>query len=473
VDDYGMRNTRTFALLALTTAGVLWGTTVPMTKVALGWLGPGWLAVVRFAIAALLLAIPARRQLRAAFTPAILGWGAAGFGVVLVVQNAGVARTSVSHGSLLNASIPILVAIIAAVSGKSRIGALSWTGFALATAGVIVVASGDGGSATMAGDGLVLASVGLCAAFVAAQPRMLAGRDPMAVTAVQFAAGAVVALPFALGFDGLPAAPTSTGPVLAVAGLIVGGTLLPFTLLAHGQARVAPEVAGAFLNLEPLVGALAGFVLFGDPAGVVQVLGALGVLGGIGLTAAPLLPFRLPRPSLPRPSLALLRGSSGKNGAGNHYFREVVAKDGRRLGVGAAGQPVRSGAGIQRQRSRPDVGGVVLAQTAQHDTPRFGPAERPPRGQERQREQAPRDIRIRRQKRGGRQYDGRVYRGVVGDRGGQAVRDQRRRDRLLGEQRGDLVEGVGHRGRGRRVGGRHRAGPEQHRGLGHERRPPR
>src|SRR6185437_4897458 len=219
VDDCGMRNTRTFALLALTTAGVLWGTTVPMTKVALGWLGPGWLAVVRFAIAALLLAIPARRQLRAALTPSILGWGAAGFGVVLVVQNAGVARTSVSHGSLLNASIPILVAIIAAVSGKSRIGALSWSGFALATAGVIVVASGDGGSATLTGDGLVLASVGLCAAFVAAQPRLLAGRNPMAVTAVQFAAGAVVALPFALGFDGPLAAPTSTGPVLAVAGL--------------------------------------------------------------------------------------------------------------------------------------------------------------------------------------------------------------------------------------------------------------
>jgi len=417
-----MRNTRTFALLALTTAGVLWGTTVPMTKVALGWLGPGWLAVVRFAIAALLLAIPARRQLRAALTPAILGWGAAGFGVVLVVQNAGVARTSVSHGSLLNASIPILVAIIAAVSGKSRIGALSWTGFALATAGVIVVASGDGGSATLTGDGLVLASVGLCAAFVAAQPRLLAGRDPMAVTAVQFAAGGLIALPFAIGFDTPLAAPTSLGPVLAVAGLIVGGTLLPFTLLAYGQARVAPEVAGAFLNLEPLVGALAGFALFGDPAGIVQVLGALAVLGGIGLTAAPLLPIR------------------------------------RR---------------IQRQRSAADLGGGVLAQTAQHDAPRLGPAQRPPRGQERQREQPARDVVVRRQKRGSRQYNGWVYRGVVGDRGGQAVGDARRRDRLLGQQRGDLVEGVGHRGRGRRVGTRHRGGPEQQRGLGHKRRPPR
>jgi O-acetylserine/cysteine efflux transporter len=38
----------------------------------------------------------------------------------------------------------------------------------------------------------------------------------------------------------------------------VGGTLLPFTLFAYAQGRVSPEVAGAFLNLEPLVGAVAG-----------------------------------------------------------------------------------------------------------------------------------------------------------------------------------------------------------------------
>ncbi len=314
-----MRNTRNFALVALTTAGVLWGTTVPLTKVALGWLGPGWLVVVRFAIAALLLAIPARRHLRAAFTPAILGWGAAGFGVVLVVQNAGVARTSVSHGALLNASIPILVAVIAAASGKSRISALSWTGFAVATAGVAVVATGGGGSATLTGDGLVLASVGLCAAFVAAQPGMLAGRDPMAVTAVQFAAGAVVALPLALWLDAPVSAPSGIVPVLTVVALVLGGTLVPFTLLAYGQARVAPEVAGAFLNLEPLVGALAGFMIFGDPAGIAQVLGALAVLGGIGLTAAPLLRHRGGHTS---PEVVATEGVRG------HYLPEVVATDG-------------------------------------------------------------------------------------------------------------------------------------------------
>src|SRR4051812_9757002 len=125
-----MRQHRSFALIALTTAGLLWGTTVPLTKVALGWLGPGWLTVVRFAIAALLLAIPARRHLRAALTGPVLAWGAAGFGIVLIGQNAGIERTSVSHAALLVGSVPIMVALMALATGRSRVGPLSWAGFA-------------------------------------------------------------------------------------------------------------------------------------------------------------------------------------------------------------------------------------------------------------------------------------------------------------------------------------------------------
>ena len=58
-------NRRTFA--ALIGAGLLWGTTVPLSKLALHWLPPGWLTFVRFAVAAAILLPAARHQLRAAF----------------------------------------------------------------------------------------------------------------------------------------------------------------------------------------------------------------------------------------------------------------------------------------------------------------------------------------------------------------------------------------------------------------------
>ena len=41
---------------------------------------------------------------------------------------------------------------------------------------------------------------------------------------------------------------------------------------------VAPELAGAFLNLEPLVGTAAGALAFGDPFGPLQLLGGAVIL---------------------------------------------------------------------------------------------------------------------------------------------------------------------------------------------------
>src|SRR4051795_9872605 len=72
------------ALIALTAAGLAWGLTVPMSKVVLGWLDPAWTTVARFGIAAPVLALLARGQLRKNLDPSIIAWGGLGFGVVIV-----------------------------------------------------------------------------------------------------------------------------------------------------------------------------------------------------------------------------------------------------------------------------------------------------------------------------------------------------------------------------------------------------
>src|SRR5580692_1847478 len=71
----------TRAVAALAAAGVAWGTSVPLSKAALGWLPPGWLVVARFALAAaVLFATVDRSALRAALRGPVLAWGAAGLG---------------------------------------------------------------------------------------------------------------------------------------------------------------------------------------------------------------------------------------------------------------------------------------------------------------------------------------------------------------------------------------------------------
>lgn len=271
-------------LTALAAAGLLWGLTVPLSKLSLAWLGPAWLTVVRFGLSAPLLAAVGRRTLRKALVPRVAVSGAIGFGAVILLQNAGVERTSVSHAAVILGAVPVLVALIAAAFGHAPARPRAWGGFAMALGGIALIA-GTGGGATAAGDLLVLASAVLSAAFIVAQPRLLKGQAPASVTAVQFAAGALVALPIAAVTSGVPPAPANAAPLLTVAALWLVGTVAPFWLFAFGQSRVTADVAGAFVNLEPLVGAAIGWLAFGDAAAPQQVAGVVAVLGGIVLSS--------------------------------------------------------------------------------------------------------------------------------------------------------------------------------------------
>ncbi len=361
------------ALVALTVAGLLWGSTVPLSKIALGWLPPGWLTAIRFAVAAAVLLTATRSRLRAAWSPAVLASGAVGYGGTVLLQNAGITRTSVSHAALLIGTAPVLVAIVAAVWHRSVARPMAWGGFAVSLAGVGLVAVGGGGGANLGGDGMVLASVLLSAVFTVGQTRLLRGRDPFAVTAVQFLGAALATAPLSALTEGVPPAPAHPATLLAVVALIVGGTLLPFTLFAFGQSRLPAEIAGAFLNIEPLVGAVAGVVAFGNPAGPAQMGGGAAILGGIALSSARRpgrRPARAPGalPSVAVQDLAVGAGGPDALDRDDSLSHPLPAGD-RRCSVAARPAAARHPAGLLRPGRRRGTG----------QPPRIG--RRRPRGQ--------------------------------------------------------------------------------------------
>jgi drug/metabolite transporter (DMT)-like permease len=271
------------ALLALTAAGLMFGLTVPLSKVALGWLDPAWLAAARFGLAAPVLVVVAWRSLRPALTVRVAAWGAAGYGAMVVLQNLGVERTSVTHAAIIFGAVPVLVAAGSVLAGRAAAGPAAWSGFGVALAGVVLVA-GSGGDASLTGDALVVASAVLGSALIVVQGELLDGRDPVAVTAVQMGAAGLFSLAFALPTP-LPAVAPTASQALALGALISVGSLIPFALYAYGQARVSAELAGAFVNLEPVVGVAAGVLAFGNPFGSWQALGAALVLAGLALSA--------------------------------------------------------------------------------------------------------------------------------------------------------------------------------------------
>ena len=191
-----MNTNRRLAVAALVAAGLLWGTTVPLSKLALEWLPTGWLTATRFGLAAAILLAVVRRTRpgrgeagrpglrtaarpgsRTAWSPTVLVSGAVGYGGSVIVQNAGIARTSVTHAALLIGAVPVMVAVVAALWQHTVARPVAWAGFAISLAGVgLVTAGGSGGGATLAGGGLVLASLLLSAVFTVGQARLLRGR---------------------------------------------------------------------------------------------------------------------------------------------------------------------------------------------------------------------------------------------------------------------------------------------------------
>ena len=125
---------------------ILWGVSIPVTKLGLQTLPPLSLTALRFAIAVPLLFLLAYRRLalpRAALAKSV-ALGVIGIGVGQVAQTFGVQGTTASVGTILSATIPLFVVIFAALRLRQAITRPQKIGLILAFLGMVLVANGQG-----------------------------------------------------------------------------------------------------------------------------------------------------------------------------------------------------------------------------------------------------------------------------------------------------------------------------------------
>ncbi|MFD8704829.1 DMT family transporter [Kitasatospora sp. NPDC059648] len=157
-------------------------------------------------------------------------------------------------------------------------------------AGVALAVLGTGGALDRAG---LAASVG--AMLVSSVGYVLAARwregaDPLAATAWQLTAGALVLVPLAAGVEGAP--PPLNGPTLLAFGYVtLAATALAFACWFTGLRHLPAGTVGLLGLLNPLTGVLLGTTLDGDELGPRQGLGLALVAAGI-LLGAPRSPTR-------------------------------------------------------------------------------------------------------------------------------------------------------------------------------------
>ena len=268
------------AFLALAAAGVLWGMGFPLGKLVLQETDAAHMVLLRFAVAALVsLPFALKSHARVLFRSPVILLSGALYGVAFLVQFEGLAHVSVTLAALLVGAMPALIAISARLLGES-VNRVTWAGVAAATLGAALIAGKPDGAGSPLGVALSLGALLIFLAWIVVMRRAPKVDDGMAVPAVTVIIAAVTILPIALLMHGPPKLDLS--PVTWTAILAQGAlsTLFATAAWQYGLARVGSASAGVFINIEPMMGAVLGVMLFGDHLTAALIMGGLMILAG-------------------------------------------------------------------------------------------------------------------------------------------------------------------------------------------------
>jgi drug/metabolite transporter (DMT)-like permease len=281
-------------ILLMTITSLIWAGHAVVGKLAVGEIGPMTLTFLRWSLAIGPIVFAARRTLRQDFVALRQRWlyvaslGALGYTAFNGLFYLSAYYTGALNMALIQACIPALVLIGAALGFGARPNWMQAVGAALTMAGVAAIAA-RGDLATLLklafnyGDLLLLIACVLYAYYA------LALRYRPSVTTIGFLAGMALAAlitsipPFLWETwrEGLQLPSPRGFAVLVYAAL--GPAFLSQICFMRGVELIGPGRAGVFVNLVPIFGAFMAVVLLGEPLAAYHLIALALVVGGIVL----------------------------------------------------------------------------------------------------------------------------------------------------------------------------------------------
>lgn len=280
--------------VVLVLANLVYATSYVATRVTLDQVPPATLALLRLLVATAVLLPLARWRPARAFTRrdhvGMAAMGIVGFAAAFAFAHWGIARSTVTNAALLIAVEPLTLLLLGPLMLGERLAPREKGGAALTVVGaVLVVVDGiPGVTAKLVphwrGDALlVLAGVAYAAYSLLGRP-VLARRPALPVTAYSIAWGIPALVPLVAAEWLAGARPSLT--TAALAGVLYLGaviTALGYLVWNWALERVAAARAALFLNVQPVVGALLGVLVLGEPLSAFTVVGGLLVVTGLVL----------------------------------------------------------------------------------------------------------------------------------------------------------------------------------------------
>jgi drug/metabolite transporter (DMT)-like permease len=283
--------------LLLTLTAFFWSLNWVIGRAIVGHVTPFTLAFIRWAIAVAVMMPFAWREIRAHW-PAIrrhwrtLAWlGFWGTGLHNVFAYVGLQYTTATNGVILNSSIPIMIIVLGWLVYRETITRMQAVGVAISLAGIMAIIT-RGDPAVLAaltlnkGDLIVLAGMVFWAAytvFLRMKPAEIPG---LAMLVCCGCVGLLILLPLCLFELAFLGGHVELNPATLAAMLYVGifPSFVGYVFWNRGVAEVGPNVAGIFMHLMPVFGALLAWLFLDERIYPFHIVGIALILAGIALT---------------------------------------------------------------------------------------------------------------------------------------------------------------------------------------------
>jgi drug/metabolite transporter (DMT)-like permease len=272
---------------------LIWGTTYLAIRYAVETIPPFLMMALRHTTAGLVVYAWARNS--GAVRPRWAQWGyAAVAGTILFLGGHGVlawAEEKVPSGlaALLCATLPLWMVVVGRLKGvEGRLGARVWLGLLLGFAGVALLIGPDalkpGSSLNLLAAGVVVLSALLWAVGTIYAKSVRVSSSAVLSAAMQMLMGGLslfVASGAGGEWRGLHLGTFSTRSVLALAYLIVFGSIIAFTVFTWLMTVSSPSRVSTYAYVNPVIAVLVGWALASEPVGVHTVVATGIILTGV------------------------------------------------------------------------------------------------------------------------------------------------------------------------------------------------